>query len=178
MNVSIPKQIINLQNQIDRLKTLYTDSEAEWPNIKDEYWLQVIELQKQVDELKVACLEDELEWPESCDDYWSYYSNGILFCEPWRNSADDKRRKANYIIFRSMEEAEFSIQQAKAYRMLWNMADGDSWTIFKCKSGYEYTQRMCNYGVPKFSTEEKAQAAIDEIGEELLDTIFKQEHKQ
>jgi len=125
-------------------------------------------LQKDLEKM----VRGDTEWPQQGDEYWTYSSLGNVVRWNWQGCEPDKARKTNHMCFRTREDAKLSMQQGLAYRMLWELADGGKWVIVNYTGIYQCSQRAENYDVPTFSTKEKTQAAIDEIGEELLDTIF------
>ena len=124
---------------------------------------------KILDELKTR----EEDWPKKGDWYWTYNAmTGEIHRFNWINSSTDNKYKANYMIFRAEEEAALSRDRGLVYRMLWELADGGIYILQKKGSAYTAIDYEHGYGMPRFSTKEKAMEAINIIGAGLLGTIF------
>ena len=146
-------------------------------NTEDKKRIAKLELvlksaQEEIEALKEKA--DEEDWPKKGDWYWTYNTmSGEIHRFNWINSSADNKYKDNRMIFRTKEEAELSRDQGLAYRMLWEMADDGKYIIINGNSGDYVAEAMSRrYGLPGFSTKEKAMEAINIIGTELLNKIF------
>ena len=117
----------------------------------------------------------EETWPNVGDDYYSYEEHrNACYLDKWGDTEAQRYLKSQGLIFRTREEAEDTFDRMKVYRQLWALADGGDYVItYSRKNGINASAMNCFYGVPKFSTHEKARKAIAEIGEENLMLIFK-----
>lgn len=157
---------MNIENEMTSLKWHLEEIKQRYKTLEQEY-------KKQTEQGF-----DKWE-PAHKEGYYTYYPDCRIVTLTFFNIVKDTEIKNNFMCFRTWQEADTSSKQALAYRMLWELADGGECQIIKSDDEYA-TKAYClpnTTGMPTFSTKERAQSAIDKIGTELLDTIFKQEKK-
>lgn len=162
--------------------------------LKEEYKQKINKLKEEFDD-KIAKLQEEesnKRWkPKMGRIYWFIDSDGSIFFAYWHDAIIDNRRYELGNVFKTKEEASFTIEQFKVLTQLrryidddkeWNNNDNWHWcieynTIGKCIRINNYHYLMSTPFNLYFSSEEQAQKAINAIGEDKLKKYYFCEEK-
>lgn len=123
-------------------------------------------------------VKKEEEFPRIGDVYWSVDRELDIDWAGWRNDCYDKSALSINNVFKTEEEAEQHRRFLLADAKLRKMADGGDWYIYYDKENKKfYIDNNSDtpwriYSACYFSSEEKANQAIEEIGEDDLKLIF------
>lgn len=121
--------------------------------------------------------EKEEEWPKYGDTYWTVsfinWKGGTFTHEKeWTDSGEDEDRRAFNMVFRTQEEADRFLKRSLVVAELERMADGGCHFI-EYSNGFDVDYLSSCVDSPwRFSSESKAQEAIDTLGEEKLKLIY------
>ena len=148
-------RIEELEKHLEALTRMQLTTRREINNFKEE-----------LQQLK----QEEQAWPQKNQWYWFIDSKGKAKASIWQDIEVDSFRQRS-IIFRTKEEAERHALRLRIYNSLWAMADKNgSWAIIPTLGSYKPLS-FCFKGImpytPSFSTEEKAQAALDTVSDDL-----------
>lgn len=142
----------------------------------EEAKAKIAEIEKKIEEKK----SETGRWkPEEGDKYWFINDIGDIYKSEWNNVNIDKERYSIGNYYRTKEEANFAIEKLKVIAELKEFAepkdrkwDGIISHYFFC---YDYDEEEiaisynCYWkGTIYFESEEKAQQAIDAVGEERV----------
>ena len=140
-------------------------------------------LQEELKVLKqrIAELEEqakrEQEFPQYGDDYWFLLSGGTIYDNFYTNSHVDNKRLEIGNFFETKEQAEFAVEKLKVEAELRKYSKPfeldsynhyiflDTGTDCLCVDSLSYCQSQ---GTIHFESEEKAQKAIESVGEERI----------
>ena len=140
-------------------------------------------LQEELKVLKqrIAELEEqakrEQEFPQYGDDYWFLLSGGTIYDNFYTNSYVDNKRLEIGNFFETKEQAEFAVEKLKVEAELRKYSKPfeldsynhyiflDTGTDCLCVDSLSYCQSQ---GTIHFESEEKAQKAIESVGEERI----------
>lgn len=121
--------------------------------------------------------DKSMRWkPASGDRYYiveEIYPKGVIFIQWYDDSADYRHFNA-YNCFKTEEEAEHARDLWLAERELRSLADGGYYGIYYNIDAGSFIGVSSNfYSCPyQFSTKEKAEEAIEQLGEDKLKLIF------
>lgn len=157
--------------------------------LKEEYEQKINKLKEEFDD-KIAKLQEEesnKRWkPKIGGIYWVIDNDGRIFCSYWDDTIIDNSRYEFGNIYKTAEEASFTIEQFKVLTQLrqyvdndkeWNNKDNWHWcieydTIEECIRINNYHYLMSTPFNLYFSSEEQAQKAINAIGEDKLKKYY------
>ena len=121
-------------------------------------------------------VDEGTRWkPAKEEPYYSVTRDGRIYCDKWDYVDIDKGTYAFYNCFKTEEEAEQARELWLAERELRSLADGGDWFI---EYGFDEDnfiprQFLLYTGSPyHFSTKEKADAAIEQLGKDKLKLIY------
>ena len=123
--------------------------------------------------------------PDFGDEYYYIDNDGTVDSENWEGSDLEKEMLAFDNIYKTKEEAEFTLEQLKVLHELRELADDDrKWNpknycphyylFYSYESntlGVDYNNYFCK-GMFYFKSEESAQSAIKQIGEDRLKKYY------
>lgn len=138
---------------------------------------RIEELEKELLELK-ELVKEEQEFPQSGDDYWYVDDEGSVFGTFYDNHYIDRYRQTIGNIFRNKYQADLAVEKLKAEAELRKYSrtfkhGGDNYTFnFNHDEGkvvHVYASESHEeLGSLYFESRDKAQQAIDEVGEERI----------
>lgn len=117
--------------------------------------------------------------PKVGDKYFTTYSDGNAYCVDWTGQEYDLARLSHGNVFKTKEDAEKEMKRRKVYQRLKKLAGGYEYThgntnYFIYWGGISGEFEVCmrtrarNMNTVYFETEVQAQAAIDELGDDLM----------
>lgn len=121
--------------------------------------------------------DKSMRWkPASGDRYYiveEIYPKGVIFIQCYDDPADQRRFDA-YNCFKTEEEAKQARDLWLAERELRSLSDGGEYGIYYSIEAGSFIGVHSNfYSCPyRFSTKEKAEEAIEQVGEDKLKLIF------
>lgn len=112
--------------------------------------------------------------PEFGEDYYFVCSRGEVGDDTWTNHNSDKTTYNSYNCFKTKEEAEHARDLWIAERELRDLADGGEYNILYHKMENRfYAEFLVTFKSPHtFSSQEKAERVIKQLGEDKLKLIF------
>lgn len=133
-------------------------------------------LKQRISELEEQSKEEQ-EFPQDGDGYWYIDDEGYILNEKWDGLDFEEYRLAIGNVFKTKEQAEFASEKLKVEAELRKFGrsfcynrenysisyDGNSGSIEPLLNYYEHQQ-----GVIYFESVEKAQQAINEVGQERI----------
>ena len=139
------------------------------------------------EEIKAALEEYKKKkiWPQNGDDYYYITGAGNIFADYYDDHETDITKLDLGNCFKTLEEAEFKVEQLKVLHELEQLADDDQIDAYNDyhymliydfdKSAVEINDIICAgfmYGTHYFKTKKSAQAAIDKIGTDRLKKYY------
>lgn len=118
--------------------------------------------------------EKPIRWkPRAGEQFYFVAKDCTVYGYSWGDYAIDRRTRNSYNCFKTMEEAEQARDLWLAERELRSLADDGNYYITYNESKFEVGSfSFIRFSPYYFSTEEKAQQAIKQLGEEKLKLIF------
>ncbi|WP_373742593.1 hypothetical protein [Jeotgalibaca porci] len=132
---------------------------------------RIVELEEQVEK------EGGKEFPQDGDGYWYIDTTGDVYDENWECFSFEKATLEIGNVFKTKEQAEFAVEKLKVEAELRKFSrpiDYEDrnwailWDIDKKSIETRYNYGMVRQGTIYFESKEKAQQAIEAVGEERI----------
>lgn len=140
------------------------------------------DIKKQIEELKMVTKEQMGRWkPKNGEDYYYISDEGGVYRFEWNDTFVDKGAYAIGNVFKTEEEAEFEAQRLKMLTELKRYARpfkaySDNWELYYSYKFKKIDVRLLmvnqTLNALYFDSQERAQEAIDAIGEDLIKKYF------
>lgn len=135
--------------------------------------MKLEEIKKKYEELgkEIELLEKKGSYwkPKAYDTYYSINGLGGVYTTECFEDSVNKEHFDNFNFYKTKEEAEHASERMKIFRQLDKLADGGNCYLFFSRGNIVKYYNEHTKGTPHtFSSEEKAQRAINIIGEDRL----------
>lgn len=138
-----------------------------------------MDTQEEIKQLKERIAELELaqEFPQQDNTYWYVGMRGNIFTSQWEGFPSEVAMLKFGNIFRTEEQAEFAVEKLKVEAELWKFGRRFVVDESNCLISYEHGTGEIEFryssfadvqGAIYFESKEKAQQAIEEVGEERI----------